>query len=77
MTNEKKTLPKPETRSAILATAYHPKGPPVFTPHVYVDTRVCELPLGDGAAYEFIFRCLVHGTERRYGNVEISSQEVN
>jgi hypothetical protein len=62
LTMSNKNTPKPETTSAYLSLE---KGR--ATLHHYLETREVEV---DGQAWEFIFKCVETGTERRWGLIE-------
>lgn len=67
--------PKPETKRAKLISMGLTQ--PTFTPHRFVETRVCELPgPGGGLAYEFIFECMETSMQRRWGTQGVDDQDV-
>lgn len=79
MTNENSkpapTVPKPETRRALLISAGVLR--PTTTVHHYYETRACVLPgPGGGNAYEHIFKCFKTGAERRWGTVRSFDDEL-
>jgi hypothetical protein len=70
----KSRLPEPETKAALLPSMGYGPGRPRITEHVYSRTVECVLP-DDGDAYEFLFKCKVTGTERRWGTAGRDDEE--
>lgn len=77
-------LPQPETKRAFLVPAGETRR--VATVHHYYETRLIEGAVDtDGkpvTEYEYIFKCFISGTERRWGtylplNQANSESEVN
>lgn len=56
--------------TAILPSQGYGPGHPVATLHTFVETRECHLPSPDGEAYEYIYKCVVTGAERRWGTAD-------
>lgn len=56
-------LPKPVTLNAILPNNL---GNPTL--HIFLETRECVVD--DEPAYEYVFKCLETGSERRWGLVD-------
>lgn len=77
----KTKFPRPEVTSAYLPSAGI--STPTWTAHEYCETRECMLEgsgpdnKGGGDAYEYVYRCLETGAERRWGTADRRPQGLN